>query len=389
MGSPEVNVTFFDTTARDGAQALPEANQFPDGAKVEVARHIAGLGVGVIEAGFPRTPSDGMEVREVARTVGRMPVEVAAWQSGQQRASVFRTPVIAGLSRTKAEDIDATWEAVRDADRPRIHTFISTSDFHREAKFPGVSREKLLLMGRDAVAYAKNISAENPHATVEFSAEAASTTDMKYLEQVVRSALAEGADVINLPDTVGERDPIWMYNFYRKAVGWVAVENASATISAHNHNDLANAVPNTLMLVRAAADHAAETGQSINVQLETTIGGLGERAGNADIFPVAAGLFKFSPEYSTGVNWEINTEKSVSVAREVMRLAGLTVDRQNPVVGQDTNVHRSGIHSDGVLKGGHRMYTPQDPRMWGHASDAVYEDGKYQGRAGRAAIGQA
>lgn len=386
MASPEVRITFFDTTARDGAQALPEANQFPDGAKTEVAKHIGSLGIGVIEAGFPRTPTDGEEVQEVARTVGNTPFSRQIWRNGEAEGKVAEPPIIAGLSRTTPEDIEATWDAVQYAERPRIHTFVSTSDFHREAKFPGVSRDELVVMGQKAVAYAREISAMNPRASVEFSAEAATTTDMGYLEQVVRSALAEGADVINLPDTVGERDPFWMYNFYRHAIGWVTAENPEATISAHNHNDLANAVPNTLALVRAAADHAAVTGQPVNVQLETTIGGLGERAGNADVFPVAAGLFKFAEDYAAPVRWEFNPQRSVHVAREVMRLAGLTVGRQSPVVGRDTNVHRSGIHSDGVIKGGYAMYTPQDPRRWGHSSDAVYEDGKYQGRAGRAAI---
>lgn len=386
MGSPEVNVTIFDTTPRDGAQSLPEANQFPDGSKVRVAEHIASFGAGVIEAGFPRTPSDGEEVRAVAESVGRTPIVVDRWQNGNATGFVERSPVIAGLSRVTHEDIDATWDAVQAANRPRIHTFVSTSDEHREAKFPGVSRDELVIMGRTAVAYAKEISADNRQASVEFSAEAASTTDMRYLETVVKSAIEAGADVINLPDTVGERDPMWMYNFYRSAVKWVMDGNPNVTISAHNHNDLGNAVANSLMLVRAAADHAEQTGQTVNVQMETTICGLGERAGNADVFPTVAGLFKFAGDFAVPVNWEANPGRAASVAREVMRIAGLQVDRQNPIVGHDINVHRSGIHSDGVIKGGHRIYTPHDPRFWGHDSDAVYEDGKYQGRAGRAAI---
>lgn len=387
MSTPEVNITIFDTTLRDGAQSLPEKHQFPDGSKAEIADHIASLGVAVIEAGFPRTPSDAEEVNSVANSVGQRDYAVTEWVDGEPTRTVNRPVVIAGLSRVTIGDIEATWEAIQGAHRPRIHTFVSTSDFHREAKFPGISRDELLIMARKGVKYAYQISSAHTGSSIEFSAEAASTTDPKYLERVVKTALEEGADVINLPDTVGERSPFWMIDFYRKAIHWVKSTNPDATISAHNHNDLGNAVPNTQALIFAAATYAHENDVPINIQTESTMCGLGERAGNADIFPVVAGLFKFSKDgdYDAPVRWQFNPDRSVETARTVMGMAGLNVARQSPVVGVDTNVHRSGIHSDGVLKGGSSMYTPHDPMFWGHEQSAVHERGKYQGRAGMAA----
>lgn len=389
MSTPEVHVAVFDTTARDGAQSLPNEHQFPAGSKEDITAEIASLGVNVIEAGFPRTPFDGEEVAVVAKTVGQHATEVRQWADGAETTRTARPPVIAGLSRIAFEDIEATWSAVQDAYYPRIHTFVSTSDFHRQAKFPGVSRKELLEKGQEAVIYAREISAGHPGASVEFSAEAASTTDMSYLERIVKMAVSEGVDVINVPDTVGERDPLWMYNFYRSVLGWATGENPYVTISAHNHNDLGNAVANTHMLVRAAADHAVETDSIVKVQLETTVCGLGERAGNADVFPVIAGLFKFAPEIARArVRWQANPERAVQVAHSVMGYAGLAVDRQNPVVGSDIMRHRSGIHSDGVLKGGYEMYTPFDPQFWGHTASAIHEEGKYQGKAGTTAARQ-
>lgn len=382
MSNPEVHVAVFDTTARDGAQSLPSNHQFPAGSKVDIATEIAGFGVDVIEAGFPRTPFDGEEVTAVAQTVGTQATEVRQWVNGTEVDNVARPPVIAGLSRIAFEDIEATWEAVQAADFPRIHTFVSTSDFHRRAKFPGVSRQQLLENGQKAIVYARDISAGHPNATVEFSAEAASTTDTVYLERVVKMAVSEGVDVINVPDTVGERDPLWMYNFYRSVLRWATQENPAITVSAHNHNDLSNAVANTHMLVRAAADHALDHDSQINIQLETTVCGLGERAGNADVFPVVAGLFKFTPDNTAEVRWRINPQRAVRVANAVMAQAGLEVDRQDPVVGRDILRHRSGIHSDGVVKGGHEMYSPFDPQFWGHGASAIHEEGKYQGKAG-------
>jgi len=380
-----VEITGFDTTPRDGAQSLPKEHQFPDGAKPMIADSIAELGMGVIEAGFPATPHDAEEVTNVAKTVGQTEYTVDVWQNGEPAGQVRRSPVIAGLSRVAFSDIEATWGAVGDARRARIHTFVSTDPEHMRKKFPDKSPEQVLVMGREAVRFARDLAIGHPDATVEFSAEAASTTDMAYLERVVKETLSQGADVINVPDTVGQRDPLWMKDFYGKVIGWVMRTNPEATISAHNHNDLGLAVANTTMLAYAAVEYAHLHDQTVRIQYETTIGGLGERAGNADVFPVVASLFKFSPDMIVPVRWEFNPGRSVKTANEVMGHAGLKVGRQSPVVGSDINKHRSGIHSDGVIKGGHKLYTPLDPTFWGHESDAVHEDGKYQGNRGREA----
>jgi 2-isopropylmalate synthase len=390
MNRGSVSVEIFDTTLRDGAQALPASNQFPDGSKVEIADQIAALGVNVIEAGFPRTKGDAEEVAEVAKDVGNSLYVVRSWTSGNEaeERQLF-TPVIAGLSRTTPEDIDASWGAVQYARRARIHTFVSTDPEHMAKKFPGKTPEQVMEMGRKAVRYARNLTDSHPDATTEFSLEAASTTELVYAERVVKSAIDEGADIINMPDTVGERTPFWMRKFYGRVLGWVMETNPDVVVSAHPHNDLGNAVANTWALVDAAAEAALEYDRHIKVQLETTFCGVGERAGNADVFPVLAHLFKFSPELNVDVLWQSNPELSVAVANNVMAFAGLEVDRQNPIVGSDINAHRSGIHSDGVIKGGYKIYTPFDPQFWGHAESARHEDGKYQGRRGREASGAA
>lgn len=385
MSNPEVHVSIFDTTLRDGAQSLPYQNQFPPNSKVEIASQIGGLGVDVIEAGFPITPDDGQEVAAVASKIGNTLYDVQEWRDDQPTEVVSNYPVIAGLSRTTDRDIDVTWESVEPAQRPRIHTFVSTSDYHRESKFPGVSQEGLVVMLERAVRRAREVSANHSGASVEFSAEAASTTDMDYLERVISASVASGADVINVPDTVGERSSRWMYEFYSQVIAWVMRENPESTISAHNHNDLGNAVANSFALVEAAAEYASRNSKPVNVQLETTVAGLGERAGNADVFSVAGNIMKFASELPVPIVWRFNRENSVDVAQAVLNFAGLEVDRQTPIVGSDIFRHRSGIHSDGVIKGGHRMYTPINPRNWGHSADAIHEDGRYQGKAGRAA----
>lgn len=387
MSVSNVEVTIFDTTLRDGDQSLPES--FPPGSKPILADAIASLGAGVIEAGFPATPSDTEEVKEVAKTVGQRMYKVDKWQNGVREQTDERIPVIAGLSPASPQAIEITWDAIHVAERPRIHTFIPTDGEHIKFKFPTMSPSEVQEMGRRAVEYAKEISAEHPGASVEFSAEAASTSDPVFLEEVVRQAVATGADVINVPDTVGQRDPMAMYQLYGQVIKWVMEENPSVTISAHNHNDLGQAVANTNALVQAARAHAAEFKVPVNIQLETTVCGLGERAGNADVFPVVANLFKSTEEARIAtVNWYFNPIRSVATAQKVMKIAKLEVHRQSPIVGSDILVHRSGIHSDGVIKGGHRIYTPHDPTLWGHTVDAVHEDGKYQGTRGRSAVAE-
>lgn len=383
MTEANVTVSIFDTTLRDGAQSLPKMNQFPEGAKAEIADHIANLGVNVIEAGFPRTSGDAKEVNEVAKEVGNNYYEVKHWGNGDYFGGRVFTPVIAGLSRTTQEDVDTAWEAVQPAAYPRIHTFISTDAEHMAAKFKGKSPNEVLEMGRRAVRHAVALTAEHPGASVEFSAEAASTTDPYYLERVIKMAVDEGADVVNLPDTVGQRNPFQMREFYGRAIAWIVSNNPEVTISAHNHNDIDMATMNSLSLVMAAASYSRKVGHQVRTQAETTICGLGERAGNTDVFPFVAGLFKFTPDFEAPVYWQFSPGRSVAIAEKVMAYAGLEVDRQNPIVGKDTVTHRSGIHSDGVIKGGAGIYTPQLGTFYGHETDARHEEGRYQGANGR------
>lgn len=383
-----VNVSILDTTLRDGAQALPDINQFKPGSKVDVAHAIATLGVSVIEVGMAATEGDTEEIREIARTVGRQKFEVGKWSNNKVYTSSrfdWRIPTISVLTRALPQDIEIACDSVNAAFSPRVHVFIPTDKDHIAAKFGDNDSQKVLRMINDGVVRARNMVAGNRFGCVEFSPEIATTTNSKVLEQAVKTAVAAGAMVINVPDTVGQRDPFWMRNFYYHVIDWVMSENKDAAISAHNHNDNGMAVANTFALVSAASEYSNTFNVPVRVQLETTVCGLGERAGNADIFPVAAGLWKFASEQPSQTSWQFNPQNSVRVARQVMESAGMVVPAKSPIVGSDTFVHRSGIHSDGVIKGGHRLYTPHDPTFWGHATNAVHEDGKYQGKRGRQA----
>ncbi len=385
MTNKEIQIDIFDTTLRDGAQSLPVENQFAQGDKVYVARQLGDLGVGVIEAGFPATPSDFDEVVEVARTVGNEEFSVGDWNSTDINVTRSATyvPVVAGLSRTLPTDLDITWDAISAAKRPRIHTFVSTDEAHMRAKFPGKSSEDVRKMGISAVRYAKSLSEGNPLSSVEFSAEAATTTESSYLERVIKDAVDEGVDVINVPDTVGEMDPFAMYKFYAGVISWVHSINPDVVISAHNHNDMGMATANTFSLVKAASDYSFSNSTHVKIQAETTVCGLGERAGNTDVIQFVGNLFKFGEDLKTPAMWQFNPGQAVVVAKNVMSRIGSEVHRQTPFVGSDINTHRSGIHSDGIIKGGVRIYTPFEPMFWGHKTDSVHEDGKYQGKRGR------
>ena len=384
MSEAKVIVDIFDTTLRDGAQALPEGHQFPDNKKPTIASHIARLGASIIEAGFPATAGDGEEVAAVARDVGNTAYVVDTWRDGIKTGTVHRTPTIVGLSRVTEKDIEATWDAVKVAASPRIHTFISTDAAHMAAKFAGKTPAGVLEMGRRGIRHAKDVSNGAP---TEFSLEAASTTDLQYACTTTKMSVDEGVDVIRFPDTIGKRKPIWMYNAFKRYIGWVHAINPDVVIAAHNHNDGAMASANSLMAVHAAADYAKENETTVRIQIDTTICGVGERAGNADVFPVVQGLFDYGNEgeLAVPIEWQFNPGYSVYTARTVLRFAGLEVHPKNPVVGDDINKHRSGIHSNGILKGDFSIYTPFDPTFWGHAQQAVHEDGKYQGKAGREA----
>lgn len=314
-------VIIFDTTLRDGEQS-PGANLNMN-EKIEVAKQLARLGVDVIEAGFPvSSPGDFESVKNIAQNV--------------------KGPVIAGLARAHKKDIDAAWEAVKYAEKPRIHTFIATSDIHLEFKLRK-TREEVLKITHEMVSYAKSLCQD-----IEFSAEDAGRTDWDYLCQVVETAIAAGATTINIPDTVGYTMPD-EFGAMIKYVKEKVPNIGQAIISVHCHNDLGMATANTL----AALQNGAR-------QVECTINGLGERAGNCSLEEVVM-ILKTRKErlnlYST-----VDTSHIYKTSRLVSNLTGMLIQPNKAIVGANAFAHESGIHQDGVLKyrTTYEIMNPQD-----------------------------
>lgn len=305
----ERRVYIFDTTLRDGEQS-PGAS-LTSNEKVEIAKQLTKLGVDVIEAGFPASsPGDFEAVERIAKEV--------------------RGPVITALARAVKSDIDAVWESVRYAERPRIHIVLGSSDIHARSKFRR-SREELLQMGVDAVRYAKSLCPD-----VQYSTEDASRSDRKYLFQVLEAVIDAGATVVNIPDTVGYAVPAqWgrLISDVRREVSNID----KAIISVHCHNDLGMAVANSLAAVKAGAQ-----------QVECTINGIGERAGNASLEEIVMAI-KVRRKYFQAYT-EIDTKELYRTSRLVSTLTGLTIARNKPITGANAFAHSSGIHQDGVLK---------------------------------------
>ena len=305
----ERKVDIFDTTLRDGEQS-PGAS-LTGSEKLEIARQLARMKVDVIEAGFPSSsPGDFEAVRQIAKTV--------------------KGPVVTALARAVKTDIDAVWESVREAERPRIHIVLGSSDIHAQNKF-GKSREELLQMGVEAVRYAKTLCPD-----VEYSTEDGSRSDRDYLCQVIEAVIEAGATVVNVPDTVGWAMPAeWerLISYIRRNVS----NMDKAILSTHCHNDMGLAVANSLAAVKAGAQ-----------QVECTINGIGERAGNASLEELVMAL-KARGEYFDATSGVVSEELCRS-SRLVSRMTGLTVARNKAIVGANAFAHSSGIHQDGVLK---------------------------------------
>ena len=307
---PDPNrVTIFDTTLRDGEQSPGISLNTQE--KLEIAHQLARLGVDVIEAGFPiASPGDFEAVRAIARDV--------------------QGPVIAGLARTHAEDIQRAADAVRDAERPRIHTFISTSDIHITHQLM-TTRDDVRQQARAAVAHAKSFVDD-----VEFSPMDATRADVEFTAEVVQSALDEGATTINIPDTVGYTMPHEFAAFLGRLYDLVP-DLGNAVLSVHCHDDLGLAVANSFAGIQAGAR-----------QVELAINGIGERAGNASLEELVMLLEtrKTDLGYATG----INTREISRTSRLVSRLTGYPVQPNKAIVGRNAFAHESGIHQDGVLK---------------------------------------
>ncbi|HMH31291.1 MAG TPA: hypothetical protein VK534_02335 [Methylomirabilota bacterium] len=387
-------IVSFDTTCRDGAQALPQENQFEPGAKVDICREIASLGTETIEAGFPATPGDAEEVQAVAETVGNQvfliePRRISKASLIDDEPYSF-TPVITGLTRADPEEIDTTWEAVQPAINPGIHTFVATADNHMKAKHPGKDRQGVAQMAVMAARHAREVG--GPETRVEFSCEAASTSNSEYLERIVKLVLQEDIDVVNMPDTLGAASAQRIRRMFQNVTRWVIEEGLQdrVIISAHNHNDGARAVANTIEAAHAVLDTAINLGVKPPVfQAEVTNGpDLGERNGNTSFAPWAQSVLTDAEEFARPIDFKVDTTRVLRAAQLVANQAGIEIPAKTPVIGVDSRIHRSGIHSDAIVKGGASIYAHIDPRWFGWDEAAILEDGNYQGRNGRANLGE-
>jgi 2-isopropylmalate synthase len=331
-------VFVFDTTLRDGEQSPGASMNLTE--KLEVARALELLGVDVIEAGFPITSPDDFEaVRAISRQV--------------------RKAGVCGLARCVTKDIDRAAEAVAEAARGRIHVFLATSPIHREHKLHKTKAE-VLRMAIESVRYARAKIKD-----IQFSPEDATRTEPDFLAEVVEAVIDAGATVVNIPDTVGYTTPAEM----RERIEYLYehVSNiAKATIAVHCHNDLGMAVANTLAAIQGGAR-----------QIEVTVNGIGERAGNAALEEVVMGMMT-RPDVFGGCATAVKTERLQLTSRLVSRVTGLVVARNKPVVGENAFAHESGIHADGILKE-RTTYEVMDPKSVGLATSKLVL-GKHSGR---------
>ncbi|HLA38745.1 MAG TPA: 2-isopropylmalate synthase [Candidatus Glassbacteria bacterium] len=310
MSDDKRKIIIFDTTLRDGEQSPGCSMNLPE--KLRMARQLDRLGVDVIEAGFPIASDGDFEAVEmVAREV--------------------RRPRIAGLARAVKIDIDRAWEALKQAERPRIHTFIATSDIHLQYKLKK-SRQEVLDAAVAAVQLAKSYCGD-----VEFSCEDAGRTDDAYLAQVVKAAIEAGATTINIPDTVGYSVPSEWGARMKKLVQAVPELTTKAVLSVHCHNDLGLAVANSVAACQAGAG-----------QVECTINGIGERAGNASLeeFVMICRTRHDLLDFTT----DIVTEEIYPTSRLLSNTTGVFVQQNKAVVGKNAFAHEAGIHQDGMLK---------------------------------------
>ncbi|HCL00270.1 MAG TPA: 2-isopropylmalate synthase [Candidatus Marinimicrobia bacterium] len=343
-------IIIFDTTLRDGEQS-PGASLTVN-EKLVIAHQLARLGVDVIEAGFPIASEGDFEaVKVIARNV--------------------KGPTIAGLARANDADIDRCWEAVKYAEKPRIHTFIATSKVHRDEKLRK-TKEEVIDLAVKAVKRAKSYCDD-----VEFSPEDAARTSPDYMCDVVRAVIAAGATTVNIPDTVGYSEPQEFGDRIRYLFEQVP-EAKNIVVSVHCHNDLGNAVANSLAAVEAGAG-----------QVEGCINGIGERAGNASLEEVVMNLTTRKDFYNVALN--INTREIYKTSRLVSNLTGIEVQRNKAIVGVNAFAHEAGIHQHGVLKSKatYEIMTPEEVGWMGenlvigkhsgkHAVTALLQDEGFQ-----------
>lgn len=301
---------FFDTTLRDGEQCPGFSMTTEE--KIRLAIQLEKLGVDVIEAGFPASsPGD--------------------FESVQKISEVIKDSAVCGLSRANKKDIEAVYEATKKAARPRIHTFIATSDIHMRHKLKK-SREEVIELAKEAVRFARNLCDD-----VEFSAEDALRSDPDFLYQIIDAVIKEGASTINLPDTVGYIMPDEIYNLFSGVKNNVANID-KVILSTHNHDDLGMGVANSLAAIRAGAD-----------QVECTINGIGERAGNSALEEICMAI-NVRKDFYKDIETTINTTEIYKTSRMITNITGVEVQPNKAIVGKNAFAHESGIHQDGVLK---------------------------------------
>lgn len=342
-------VRIFDTTLRDGEQS-PGAT-LTSTEKLEIARGLTRLGVDVIEAGFPAASPDDLEgVRRIAIEIGN-PLE----GEGELQRPV---PIICGLARASKQDIDAAWEAVKEAARPRIHTFLATSPIHMQYKLR-MDAEEVVEQVREMVVYARSYCDD-----VEFSPEDAGRSDPEFLYLVLGEAVKAGATTLNIPDTVGYTTPEEFGGLIRDIIANTpGIEDA--VVSVHCHDDLGLATANTLAGIQAGARQA-----------EVTVNGIGERAGNTSLEEVVMALLTRRIVY--GLETGIDTTQISRISRMVSNYTGMPVQPNKAIVGANAFAHEAGIHQDGMLKH-NQTYEIMQPETVGlNRSKLVL--GKHSGR---------
>jgi 2-isopropylmalate synthase len=336
--SSATRITVFDTTLRDGEQAPGFSLDVP--AKLSMARSLDALGVDIIEAGFPiASPADSEAVLQIATTLQR--------------------PVIAALARTRAADIEEAGRALAPAQRSRIHTFLATSDLHLTAKLR-ITRDECLTAAVDAVKLARRFTDD-----VEFSAEDATRSDPDFLCRVIEAVIAAGCTTVNLPDTVGYATPDELREFFADVIGRVP-NAARAVFSTHCHDDLGLAVANSLAAIQGGVR-----------QVECTVNGIGERAGNASLEELVMAL-RVRPDrlpYDTAIHAPLLFEASQMLAT----LTSEPVQANKAIVGRNAFAHEAGIHQDGVLKDV-RTYEIMRPEDVGQSAASRLVLGRHSGR---------
>ena len=315
-------VVVFDTTLRDGEQSPGATLNTQE--KLDIAQQLARLGVDIMEAGFPAASLGDLDaVKQIANTIGRTPRK-------DKDGKWVAPPIVAGLARASKNDIDKAWDAVQGAVRPRIHTFLATSDIHMEHKLR-MSRNDVLETVGDMVQYASSLCQD-----VEFSPEDAGRSDPDFLVKVLEVAIQAGATTLNIPDTVGYTTPE-EYGGLIKHLRENVPGGKDVIFSLHCHNDLGLATANTLAGLKAGAR-----------QIEVTVNGIGERAGNTSLEETVLALHTRKSVYALETN--VATTEIHRASDMVSRYTGIVIQPNKAIVGANAFAHEAGIHQDGMLK---------------------------------------